>query len=706
MLGSTVTILSARCLLANVTFSGPNHVPTLVAASNPVPIQFVQHVANPALHEPACQGVPGDMELMQLDWSSGGGGTPVAVMSTWGQDSDGVGPGQAGVAIRAHGHTTLARVTLPFTHPTSPWVDLATCSQGGPGYGAPDMGDHLLALGADGTLVLIDQVGTKIGEKNLTTTAQGHWPFAAGTHTMAVGDLVPNSGSYEQEIVVATKTGLMWLHVNDLLAPGTVLPAAGTPQGAYVSGYYLETVRNYTGTPPLTTSHVQARTNQCLSATWAIARRPDPSAPSGFDNKLHVLDQRGNYWRVGHGGQVDLWENEEDAAGSRGWGYVGPVTGLGAGFLPVTAANYAFVTSTSTGTRIEATPWISLHGGDAIFQFAPNPVLIPRGWLRVRIPRSVVDGFLVFDWGGSMAATGSGARQAWMWSASPVGLAWNNLVEGYSIDSSDVVAGTWSSVVEPLSIDPTTGLGTGCNHLRLRSFFGIIPALTQQAVHAAYLPASSETALVFGCGGGRVRTKLILTTLTSPTDLRLGNSVPQQIGSLPTSSVDLGFGGGALAVRHEPGNLLRIWFGTVAHPCVRPQNYAQIGGALDHHEVVSGAVHMMTWAPGSGPPLVQQTVTYHPLANSRGAYGVVGLKVGVLLPNAGDELVVATMSGDLIVYNIDPATHLLSEIWRTYVAGSAGFYNSIAIEDLDDDGKKELYVAGSLGLWRLTQPGE
>jgi hypothetical protein len=38
--------------------------------------------------------------------------------------------------------------------------------------------------------------------------------------------------------------------------------------------------------------------------------------------------------------------------------------------------------------------------------------------------------------------------------------------------------------------------------------------------------------------------------------------------------------------------------------------------------------------------------------------------------------------------------------------GTIGFYNSIAIEDLDDDGKNELYVAGSLGLWRFTQPGE
>jgi hypothetical protein len=92
---------------------------------------------------------------------------------------------------------------------------------------------------------------------------------------------------------------------------------------------------------------------------------------------------------------------------------------------------------------------------------------------------------------------------------------------------------------------------------------------------------------------------------------------------------------------------------------------------------------------------------------ARGAYGVAGMKLGDLLQNvAGDELVVATVSGDLIVYNVDPGTAALTELCRTHVLGSIGFYNSMAIEDLNNDGHNELYVAGSLGLWRFNQPGE
>lgn len=42
-------------------------------------------------------------------------------------------------------------------------------------------------------------------------------------------------------------------------------------------------------------------------------------------------------------------------------------------------------------------------------------------------------------------------------------------------------------------------------------------------------------------------------------------------------------------------------------------------------------------------------------------------------------------------------------LWHTHVAGAIGFYNSILAADLDSDSKKELYVAGSRGLWRFVQ---
>lgn len=73
-----------------------------------------------------------------------------------------------------------------------------------------------------------------------------------------------------------------------------------------------------------------------------------------------------------------------------------------------------------------------------------------------------------------------------------------------------------------------------------------------------------------------------------------------------------------------------------------------------------------------------------------------------LLPNTGDELVVGTLSGDLIIYSADTVT----ELWRTHIHGSAGCFNALRVADLDNDTYQELYVAGSSGLWRFVRPGE
>jgi hypothetical protein len=52
------------------------------------------------------------------------------------------------------------------------------------------------------------------------------------------------------------------------------------------------------------------------------------------------------------------------------------------------------------------------------------------------------------------------------------------------------------------------------------------------------------------------------------------------------------------------------------------------------------------------------------------------------------------------------ADNLNNVIWSTHVPGAAGMFNSIRVANLDGDAFNELYVAGSFGLWRFTQPGE
>jgi hypothetical protein len=96
-----------------------------------------------------------------------------------------------------------------------------------------------------------------------------------------------------------------------------------------------------------------------------------------------------------------------------------------------------------------------------------------------------------------------------------------------------------------------------------------------------------------------------------------------------------------------------------------------------------------------------------PSLTSGGGYGIVGMCVGDLFPEPVgpqvDELVLTTtLVGDVIVLN----SATVQEVWRTHVPGAAGFFNSIRIADLDGDSIKELYVAGSFGLWRFKQRGE
>jgi hypothetical protein len=147
---------------------------------------------------------------------------------------------------------------------------------------------------------------------------------------------------------------------------------------------------------------------------------------------------------------------------------------------------------------------------------------------------------------------------------------------------------------------------------------------------------------------------------------------------------------------------VRIWFGTLVEHAVRPASYGT--GSLSNGEVQTGGLHMLTWTAAGGLSTSITSVPLLPTSSSpRGGFGVVGLHLADLLPENPpvDELIVTTLAGDILVM-----TDSMQEIWRTHVHGAVGCHNAIRVEDLDNDGKKELYVAGSLGLWRFIIPTE
>jgi hypothetical protein len=231
--------------------------------------------------------------------------------------------------------------------------------------------------------------------------------------------------------------------------------------------------------------------------------------------------------------------------------------------------------------------------------------------------------------------------------------------------------------------------------MQLRALSSSIPMADQQAAKVVTL-ADGSLVFVLGCPGGRVR-------VVRPGAFRTDGATPHGLGSI-VSSRDLGHGGSALAVRLEgsgSNETVRIWFGTLLDHAVRPANYGT--GSLGDGEVQTGGLHMLTWTAAGSLSTSITSVPLLPTSNNpRGGFGVVGLIVADLLPgNQGDELIVTTLAGDILVM-----TDTMQEIWRTHVHGAVGCHNAIRVEDLDNDGRKELYVAGSLGLWRFVLPGE
>ena len=90
------------------------------------------------------------------------------------------------------------------------------------------------------------------------------------------------------------------------------------------------------------------------------------------------------------------------------------------------------------------------------------------------------------------------------------------------------------------------------------------------------------------------------------------------------------------------------------------------------------------------------------------AFGICGLKVGDVIPGNGcDELVVTTLDGQMFVYALVAGNGMVANgfpLYQAQLAGSLGMFNSIEIGDFDNDGKVEVYVAGSLALRRFEQP--
>jgi hypothetical protein len=178
----------------------------------------------------------------------------------------------------------------------------------------------------------------------------------------------------------------------------------------------------------------------------------------------------------------------------------------------------------------------------------------------------------------------------------------------------------------------------------------------------------------------------------------------RSIGTLKARSRDLGHGGAALAVRVN-GSDVDLYFGVLA----RHAHRGTFPGPLDDQGVLTGGIGKFRYTESSGAGNLAELawVDLEPssggLAGSRGGYGVMGMTIGDIVGTTDEELVVSTLAGDLFVFDL--STFPSAPVYRTWVPGGLGLYNSMVIADLDGVAPgPELQVASSLGIRKWRRP--
>jgi hypothetical protein len=259
---------------------------------------------------------------------------------------------------------------------------------------------------------------------------------------------------------------------------------------------------------------------------------------------------------------------------------------------------------------------------------------------------------------------------------------WANLMLGLRVSGSSVVDGVWGSTDD--------GIAQPHPYLNLRNIVRGVPYMEMQALKL--FEHEGQVYAVLGCPGGRVR-------VVRPGAYNIGSG-SHSIGTVAASSPDLGHGGAALAVRATAFGA-DIYFGVFTHHAP-PLNTQQT--SLGDADVLTGAIHQFSFTVGNpGSLSLVRTIELPPNApgiGARGGFGVMGMCLADVLPDTGDELIVTTIAGDLFVYN----TTTWSLLYRTWVAGALGNYNSIIVKDCEPTiPGPEIYVAGSMGIHRFCR---
>ena len=558
--------------------------------------------------------------------------------------------------------------------------------------------------------------------------------FAPAANALAIvtADIATRAGgeTYREEIILSTLAGqVVWIHLEDMLASA--------------NGEYLDFVgaAPNPAPPPAVTPHA----NRTLAGQWGLVAHD-----IGAGVKLFGASQCGRLFATdpltGVGILQDVYREAGETLGfsqRKPTLVISPIRDLALLGSGVTqSSNPSEVEVRTTTTPNSTLRWFRTQPWENLYNDVMNPFWV-RGDISVQVSPTltitlnrrpglpVAHGLAALVGGGASYATGhpvAGAtRQLHCWGGSVSSM--SDLIQGVYANASQVVDNWASSNNVPAvrTFDPNQpwlipapvppqqswrGRGsTDCKDLRNE-----VRAWSQS--HQMQSLRVGTDAFADAPGGGPV---IVASTIGGSVVLMRGGSKAglsdQDYGRIlwdsadPAVPWDEGLFAMGLALRSVPGDpngALDVFVGIgVTHldPAAWQSNSGpgQLTGAIVWYRWVATSPTQGTMTRIGLLPLVPNATN---AIGARGGFGVCGLAVGDVLSNSpGDELIATTMEGDLFVFAIPGAGMLGAQhlLYRTWVQGALGVSNAIVALDADNDSRNELYIAGSLGIWKWKQ---
>jgi hypothetical protein len=571
------------------------------------------------------------------------------------------------------------------------------------------------APGANGALLgFVVLTGDRIAwvavSGGLPARLQGYeldgFPPASRAIGLLTADLNTRPGeSYREEIVLSTLGGhVVWFHLEDMLANG--------------SNPYLELVSQPMPNPLPDGWH----SNRTLAGQWGFLAHD-----AGQGLKLFGANQSGELFATdpvtgqgsrqeflrepGRASALGIYDPGRVVAPIRDLAYLGfAINGTN------NAAERALLSSSVQGSSLrwlQTRPWQNLTNDVLHPLWSRDLTVINQIEVNWPTVLPIALGLAAFVGGGGALSTAGSIRQAHWWGGDA--RAYTNLIQGALADPTQVLDNWYSSKDVPYNLfnvppgyfnTPPSPLwrGTGPGDCKdLRNEVRTWAAINQMQSLRVTQDGNGPLIVASTVGGS-------LVILRPGQDAGGPNQSHGTIlwdSASGTPPFDEGLNVMGLALREVPGTpgQVDIFAGVgITHLDPAPWRAGSGPGRL------CGGIAWYRWT-GAAP--LQRMGLLHLDPNSgnaigeRGGFGVCGLAIGdVLATEVGDELVATTLEGDLFVFRI-PASGMLAPsdiLFRSWARGALGVNNAIAVLDAGGDSRKELFIAGSLGIWKWRQP--